>query len=66
MKEQRKKMGMTKQYTCTSNSSNLVEEVTPQILFLGNKLFVIFRMRYFKWMSIFLKSGLIVFSFVQE
>ena len=34
--EERKRTKMTKQFT--SNSSNLVEEVTPQILFLDTKL----------------------------
>ena len=39
-KEERKRTTVTtKQNT---NSSNLVEEVTPQILFLGTKPFVIF------------------------
>ena len=38
MKEERKRA--TKQYN--SNSSNFVKEVTPQILFLDTKPFVIF------------------------
>ena len=38
-KEERKRTKTTKRYT--SNSSNLVEEVTPQILFLDTKPFVI-------------------------
>ena len=38
-KEERKRMGTTKRYT--SNSLKLVEEVTPQILFLDTKPFVI-------------------------
>ena len=38
-KEERKRTKTTKRYT--SNSSNLVEEVTPQILFLETKTFVI-------------------------
>ena len=46
-----------------SNSSNLVEEGPPQILSLGTKPFVIFTDALFK---VFLKSGLIGFSFVQE
>ena len=40
MEEERKRTRMTKQYT--SNSSNLVEEVAPQILFLYTKPFAIF------------------------
>ena len=39
-KEERKRTRMTKRYT--SNSSNVVEEVTQQILFLDTKLFVIY------------------------
>ena len=39
-KEERKRTGTTKQYT--SSTSNLVEEVTTQILFLYTKRFVIF------------------------
>ena len=38
-KEERKRTRTTKRYT--SNSSNLVEEVTRQILFLDTKPFVI-------------------------
>ena len=38
-KEERKRTTTTKRYT--SNSLKLVEEVTPQILFLDTKLFVI-------------------------
>ena len=38
-KEERKRMRRTKRYT--SNSLKLVEEVTPQILFLDAKLFVV-------------------------
>ena len=38
-KEERKRTRMTKRYT--SNSLKLVEEVTPQILFLDTKPFVI-------------------------
>ena len=37
-KEQRKRTRTTKRYS--SNSLKLVEEVTPQILFLDTKLFV--------------------------
>ena len=38
-KEERKRTRMTKRYT--SNSLKLVEEVTPQIIFLDTKPFVI-------------------------
>ena len=38
-REERKRTRTTKRYT--SNNSNLVEEVTPQILFLDTKPFVI-------------------------
>ena len=38
-KEERKRTTMTKRYT--SNSLKLVEEVTPQILFLDTKLLII-------------------------
>ena len=38
-KEERKRMRTTKR--CTSNSVKLVEEVTPEILFLDTKPFVI-------------------------
>ena len=41
-KEERKRTRTTKQNTSYMYSSNLVEEVTPQILFLGTKPFVIF------------------------
>ena len=44
---------MTKQYT--SNSSNLVEEVTPQFFFLDNKPFVILKDALFKVDSYFSK-----------
>ena len=37
-KEERKRTRTTKQ--CTSNSSNFVEEVTPQVLFLDTKALV--------------------------
>ena len=40
-KEERKRTRTTKQNT--SNSTNLVKEVTPQILFLGTKPSVIFK-----------------------
>ena len=51
-KGERKRTTTTKQNT--TNSSYLVEEVTPQILSLGTKAFVIFTdMRYLKWMRIF-------------
>ena len=45
-KGERKRRTSTKQNT--SNSSNLVEDVTPQILSLGTKPFVIFTDAYFK------------------
>ena len=62
-KEKRKRTTTTKQNT--SNNSNLVEEVTPQILFLDTKPFV--SDAYFKWVRIF-KNKLVksFFSFVQE
>ena len=65
-RNERKRTRTTKQNTI-NNSSNLVEEVTPQILFLDNKSFVILnlRMRYFKWMIIF-KNWFNSFFFVQE
>ena len=44
-KGERKKTTTTKQNT--SKSSNLVKEVTPQILFLGSKPFVVFTDAYF-------------------
>ena len=48
-KEEIKRTRTTKRYT--SNGLKLVEEVTPQILFLDTKpLFL--RMSYFKWMHI--------------
>ena len=54
-KEERKRTRTTKQNT--SNSSNMVEEVTPQILFLGRLNYLLFlRMLYFKWTHIFKKS----------
>ena len=46
MKGERKRMTTTKQNT--SNSSYLLEEVTPQILSLGIKPFVIFTDALFK------------------
>ena len=45
-KEERKRTTTTKQNT--SNISNLVEEVTPQILFLGTEQFVVFTDALFK------------------
>ena len=47
-KGERKKMTTTEQNTCPSDSSYLVEEVTPQILSQGTKLFVIFMDALFK------------------
>ena len=44
-REERKRTRTTKQNT--SNSLKLVEEVIPQILFLGTKPFVIFTDAYF-------------------
>ena len=43
----------------------LVEDVTPQILFLDTKPFVISTDELFQ-VDAFPKSGLVVFSFVQE
>ena len=63
-KEERKRTRTTKQNT--SNSSNLVEEVTPQIIFLATKPFVIFTDALFQVDAYFLKSGVIGFSFVQK
>ena len=67
-KRNKRERDTAEQYT--SNSSNLVEEITPQILFLDTEPFVISVIftdaLYFKWMFIFIRSGLIVFSFVQE
>ena len=45
-KEERKRTTTSRQNT--SNISNLLEEVTPQILFLGTKQFVIFTDALFK------------------
>ena len=50
-KKERKRRRTTKQNT--SNSSNLVEQVTPQIFFLGAKQLSFLRIPYFKWMLIF-------------
>ena len=50
-KKERKRRRTTKQNT--SNSSNLVEQVTPQILFLGTKQLSFLRIPYFKGMRIF-------------
>ena len=64
-KVERKRTRTTQQ--CTSNSSNLVEEVTPQILFFHTKPFVIFTDALFqvdahlfkKWFNLFfLCSGI--------
>ena len=63
-KEERKRTRTTKRYT--SNSLKLVEEVTPQILFLDTKPFVISTDEIFLSGCIFLKSCLVVFSFAQE
>ena len=52
-KGERKRTTTTKKNT--SNSSYLVEEVTPQILPLGTKAFVIFTDALLKWMRIFKK-----------
>ena len=49
---ERKRTATTKQNT--SNSSYLVEKVTPQIVSLGTKSFVIFLwVSYLKWLRIF-------------
>ena len=56
-KEERKRRRTTKWYT--SNSLKLVE-VAPQVLFFDTKPFLI------STDEVFLKSGLVVFSFVQE
>ena len=50
-KKERKRRRTTKQNT--SNSSNLVEQVTPQIIFLGTKQLSFLGIPYFKWMRIF-------------
>ena len=60
-KEERKTTRTTKRYT--SNSLKLVEEVTPQILFLDTKPFVISTDELFQ---VDAYSGLVVFSFAQE
>ena len=49
--KERKRRRTTKQNT--SNSSNLGEQVTPQIIFLGTKQLSFLRIPYFKWMRIF-------------
>ena len=41
-KEERKRTRTTKQYTSNSSNLQLVEDVTPQILFLDTKPFAIF------------------------
>ena len=54
-KGERKRTTTTKVKQNTSNSSNLVEEVTPQILSLSSKPYVIFK----KWLNrFFLCSGM--------
>ena len=63
----RERTRTTKRYT--SNSLQLVKEVTPQILFLDAKPFVFSTDELFSFISsgcIFLKRGLVVFSFIQE
>ena len=62
-KEERNRTKTTKRYT--SDSLKLVEEVTPQILFLDTKPFVISTDELFQ-VDACLKSGLVVFFFVQE
>ena len=58
-KGERKRTTMTKQNT--SNSSCLLEEVTPQILCFGTKLFVIFK----KWFNrFFFCSGMKIDFFI--
>ena len=52
-KGERKRTTTTKQNT--SNSSYLLEDVTPQILSLGTNRLLFLRMRYLKWMCIFKK-----------
>ena len=59
-KEERKRTRTTKRYT--SNSLKLVEEDTPQILFLDTNRLLFLRMSYFKWMHIS-KKWFNVFSF---
>ena len=62
-KEERKRTKTTKRYT--GDSLKLVEEVSPQILFLDTKPFVISRDELFQ-VDACLKSGLVVFFFDQE
>ena len=62
-KEERKRTKTAKLYT--GDSLKLVEEVTPQILFLDTKPFVISTDELFQ-VDACLKSGLVVFCFVQE
>ena len=57
-KGERKTMTMTKQNT--SNSSYLVQEVTPQILSLGTKPFVIFK----KWLNWFFLCSVMKIKFL--
>ena len=49
--KKRERMRTPKRYTI--NSSNVVEEVTPQILFLDTKLFVISRDELFQVDAVF-------------
>ena len=62
-KEERNRTKTTKRYT--GDSLKLVEEVTPQILFLDTKPFGISTDELFQ-VDACLKSGLVVFFFVQE
>ena len=55
----RKRKKTSKQHT--SNSSNLVEEATPQILFLDAKPFVIFMDASFQVDAYLKKKGLVVY-----
>ena len=60
-KGERKRTATTKQNT--SNSSYLMQEVIPQILFLGTKPFVIFK----KWFNrFFLCSGMKIVFFLSS
>ena len=52
-----KNCGISKENEVHNNSSNLVEEVTPQILFLDTKPFVIFTDKLFQVDAYFKKSG---------
>ena len=57
-KEERKRTRTTKQYS--SNSSNLVKDIAPQILLLDTKPFVIFTDALFQVDAYFKINGLIV------